>query len=145
LIRFVEDVARFKLGNRKTIKDWIKAFIISHNKIVGDICFVFVDDESLLKTNIQYLNHDFYTDVITFDYSASDHVSGDILISVDMVKFNAEKFKVSFQVELYRVMAHGVLHLMGYQDKKKKDKEEMRSKEHEFLDTLELISLRDQS
>lgn len=140
MIRFVEDVAGFKLGNKKIIKDWINAFIISHNFVVGDICFVFVDDESLLKTNIQYLNHDFYTDVITFDYSTLNIVSGDILISIDMVKFNSQKFDVVFLIELYRVMAHGVLHLMGYQDKKKKDIEQMRRMEHTFLEKLKLIS-----
>ena len=95
----------------------------------SDICFIFCDDNYLLIINKQYLHHDTLTDVITFDYSEEQKVSGDIFISVDRVAVNALKYGVSFQEELLRVMAHGILHLCGYKDKTEKEKLYMRKKE----------------
>jgi probable rRNA maturation factor len=134
LIRFQVDADHFKIRQRLHLKNWLKKCIISHDFVVGDICFVFVTDDALLEINKQYLNHDYYTDVITFDYSENKVISGDILISVDMILFNATKFSVNAEQELFRVMAHGVLHLMGFKDKSKKDAAVMRKMEQHFLE-----------
>lgn len=99
----------------------------------GTISYIFTDDESLLKINKQYLNHNTYTDIITFDYSEVKTVSGDIFISIDRVQENAAKFGVSFEDELLRVIIHGVLHLCGYKDKTKTDADRMRLKENASL------------
>jgi len=95
--------------------------------------FIFCSDSYLLKINQEFLKHDFYTDVITFDYSSGDIISGDIFISIDRIKYNAKQFKVSFDYELLRIVIHGVLHLLGYNDKQNQDKILMTSKEDEYL------------
>tara|TARA_B100000925_G_C22010658_1_gene476234 strand:+ start:5291 stop:5695 length:405 start_codon:yes stop_codon:yes gene_type:complete len=117
-------------------KNWIKTIIFSEKKILGDIMFVFCDDQFLLKKNIKYLNHDTLTDVISFDYSNEKKVSGDILISIDRVKENAKLYNQTFSTELNRVMAHGLLHLLGYNDKSKKEAKIMQSKENYYLSKL---------
>lgn len=117
-------------------KNWIKTIIFSEKKILGDIMFVFCDDQFLLKKNIKYLNHDTLTDVISFDYSNENKVSGDILISIERVKENAKLYNQTFYTELNRVMAHGLLHLLGYNDKSKEEAKIMQSKENYYLSKL---------
>lgn len=113
--------------------DWVKHVVASENKKLGDIIFVFCSDDYLLEKNIKFLKHNSLTDVITFDYSKREKISGDILISLDRVRENSKIFKVSFLNELYRVMVHGLLHLLGYNDKNKKDSVLMKYKEDFYL------------
>lgn len=120
--------------SKNTLKQNLKTLAISEGKSLKDISVVFTDDDYLLEVNKQYLNHDYYTDVITFDYSAFPDVSGDIMISLDRVKDNAETLCVSFQEELNRVIYHGLLHLCGYKDKSAADEKLMRKKENYYLE-----------
>jgi probable rRNA maturation factor len=124
---------KFKLSDSIKVKTWIKNIISSEKKKTGQINFVFTSDEEILKTNIQYLDHSTYTDIITFDYCEGSTISGDIIISVERVKENAEKFKTEFSDELKRVIIHGVLHLCGYADKTKSASALMRKKENSAL------------
>ena len=119
--------------SKNTLKQNLKTLAVSEGKSLKDISVVFTDDDYLLEVNKQYLNHDYYTDVITFDYSAFPDVSGDIMISLDRVKDNAETLCVSFQEELNRVIYHGLLHLCGYKDKSAADEKLMRKKENYYL------------
>jgi len=114
-------------------KQWLKAIIRNEGKEPGDIHYLFCDDEYLLKHNLQFLNHETLTDIITFDEDLEDLVAGEIMISVDRIGENAQKFQVTFEDELHRVMAHGVLHLCGYKDKNDEDAKTMRAKEQEAL------------
>lgn len=123
----------FKFANRQALKTWLRQVAETENKKVGDIAYIFCDDEYLLSLNKTYLKHDYYTDVITFEYSNGNVISGDIFISVDTVQANAEMYKVTFQSELYRVMVHGVLHLCGYCDATDAEREVMREKENTYL------------
>ena len=104
--------------------------------MLGNLNYSFTSDESLLKINMEYLKHNTYTDIITFNYNEGKKISGDIFISIDRVKENAEKFEAPFEEELHRVMIHGVLHLCGYKDKSKTDSELMRKKENAALRLL---------
>ena len=119
----------FKLTSKNRYKAWITKLLLSKGKKVGNIHYLFCDDEYLLDLNQKFLHHDTYTDIITFDYTEDEFLSGDIFISIERVKENAAKFKVSFQEELLRVLAHGVLHLLGYNDKTESEKKEMREEE----------------
>ena len=130
-----EDVSSPKIQKRK-INGWIKETIISEEKTPGDISFIFCSDEYLLKVNKQYLDHDYFTDIITFDYVENNIISGDIFISCDRVKENAVEFKTGFENELSRIIIHGVLHLLGFKDKNKKDKLLMTQKEDFYLKVL---------
>jgi probable rRNA maturation factor len=132
-ISFTSQNIPFSLKNKLALKDWIKQIALKEKKQVGYINYVFLSDETLLKMNVDYLDHDTYTDIITFDYTEGKKISGDIFISVDRIAENAVKFKVSFTDELHRVIIHGVLHLCGYKDKKKADAELMRNKENASL------------
>ena len=120
--------------SKTTLKQNLKTLAKSEGKALKDISVVFTDDDYLLEVNKQYLNHDYYTDVITFDYSAFPEVSGDIMISLDRVKENADTLSVSFQEELNRVFYHGLLHLCGYKDKSADDEKLMRKKENYYLE-----------
>ena len=119
--------------SKKSLKEYLKTLASTEDKQLKDLSVVFTDDDYLLEVNKQYLNHDYYTDVITFDYSADNHVSGDIMISLPRVKENAESLMVSYEEELYRVVFHGLLHLCGYKDKSASDEQLMRSKENKYL------------
>lgn len=130
-----EDVSVPKIQKRK-ISGWIKETIISEGKLPGDISFIFCSDIFLLEVNKQYLNHDYFTDIITFDYVEDGVISGDIFISCDRVKENANEFGVAFLDELSRIIIHGILHLCGYKDKSKKDKLLMTEKENFYLNLL---------
>ncbi|MEY4791208.1 MAG: hypothetical protein RIT34_15 [Bacteroidota bacterium] len=120
--------------SKTTLKQNLKTLAKSEGKALKDISVVFTDDDYLLEVNKQYLNHDYYTDVITFDYSVFPEVSGDIMISLDRVKENADTLSVSFQEELNRVVYHGLLHLCGYKDKSAADEKLMRKKENYYLE-----------
>ena len=123
----------FLLEEENEYKDWLIKIIHSEAKETGDLNFIFTGDNYLLEVNQNYLNHDTYTDIITFDYSEHATLSGDIFISVERVKDNAETFKVEFAEELLRVMSHGILHLAGYGDKEENETALMRKKEQEKI------------
>lgn len=132
-ITFQSQEIKFKLPETLKVKSWIKTIIQIEKKKMGQLNFVFTNDETLLNTNIQFLNHSTYTDIITFDYCENNVVHGDIIISVERVRDNADKFGAEFNDELKRVIIHGVLHLCGYKDKTTKDAELMRKKENSAL------------
>lgn len=136
MIRFFAENISFNLKNRRKIKYWITGAITGENKIVGEINFVFCSDDYLLDMNKKYLSHDYFTDVITFDFCAGDKISGDIFISIDSVRSNLAKYKQSFANELHRVMIHGILHLCSYGDSTKSEIALMRSKENTYLEKL---------
>ena len=122
-----------KLSNTEDLNLWINSVIKEEEKIIGELVYVLCNDEYLLKKNIQFLNHNTLTDVITFDYSDDKIISGDILISTERVVENAKIFNVNYLTELHRVMVHGLLHLLGYKDKIEKDANIMREKENYYL------------
>jgi probable rRNA maturation factor len=123
----------FNLDNEEAIALWLSNVITSENKKEGEINYIFCDDEYLHKINLEYLNHDTLTDIISFDYTMGNELHGDIFVSVERVKDNAVDFNVSFEDELKRVLVHGVLHYCGYKDKGEADELLMRSKEDEKL------------
>ncbi len=123
----------FPAIKRRATTNWIKQVVAVHSRKVGDIAYIFCSDEKILEVNKQYLDHDYYTDIITFDYSEGNRISGDLFISLDTVKSNAEKFGTDYDEELHRVIIHGVLHLCGLKDKTPKEEKEMRAKEEEAL------------
>ncbi|WP_228236629.1 rRNA maturation RNase YbeY [Allomuricauda sp. M10] len=121
------------LGNISDYSDWINRILDSEDFVLGQIDYIFCTDDYLLELNQEYLNHDTFTDIITFDYTDGISISGDIFISTERVEENASSFKVEFEEELLRVMSHGVLHLMGYSDKSDEDQKIMRKKEEEKM------------
>lgn len=121
-----------KIKKRDT-SAWIKAVAASYGRKVGEIGYLFVDDDKILEVNREYLGHDYYTDVITFDYDEDDTVSGDIVISLDTVRSNAELFGKTYEDELYRVIIHGILHLCGINDKGPGEREIMEAAENKAL------------
>ena len=123
----------FELGNEEVFSKWISQVILSENKKEGDINYIFCDDEYLHKLNVEYLDHDTLTDVISFDYSVGNELHGDIFISVERVADNASDFDVPFEDEIKRVIIHGVLHYCGYKDKSSEEEALMRSKEEEKI------------
>lgn len=127
-----EDIS-FSLPNPSACKAWAKKCIGLENKQLGEVNVVFCSDQYLLKLNQQYLNHDTYTDIITFDYVEGEIISGDLFISIERVKENAQKASLTFANELNRVIIHGLLHLMGYNDKTKQETQEIRAKEDFYL------------
>ena len=123
----------FELDNVEQYEDWISRIIESEGFDVGEINYIFCDDEYLHKINVEYLDHDTLTDIISFDYTVGNLIQGDIFVSVERVQDNANDFNVSFEEELKRVLSHGVLHYCGYKDKSPKDEALMRSKEEEKM------------
>ena len=121
-----------KIKKRDT-SAWIKAVAASYGRKVGEIGYLFVDDEKILEVNREYLGHDYYTDVITFDYDEDDTVSGDVVISLDTVRSNAQLFEKTYEDELYRVIIHGILHLCGINDKGPGEREIMEAAENKAL------------
>ena len=122
-----------KLSNRDKISVWLNNVIKEEGKQKGELVYVFCKDNYLLEKNIQFLNHNTLTDVITFDYCKGKLVNGDILISTERVHENSKFYKVNYLTELHRVMVHGLLHLLGYKDKNEKDTKTMREKENYYL------------
>jgi probable rRNA maturation factor len=123
----------FELSDETAISDWLSSVILSESKKEGDINYIFCDDEYLHKINVEYLNHDTLTDIISFDYSVGNELHGDIFVSVERVADNAKDFEVSFDEELKRVLVHGILHYAGYKDKSEEDEVKMRQKEEEKI------------
>jgi probable rRNA maturation factor len=132
-ISFHNEGITFQLKEKNRHKKWIGDWIHSHQKIPGKITYIFTSNELLRLMNREYLNHNYFTDVITFDYTEGETLSGDIFISVDQVILNAGTFDTETNEELRRVMIHGVLHLMGYADRTDPEKQEMRNLENEAL------------
>jgi rRNA maturation RNase YbeY len=123
----------FTLDHEEILSDWISKTITEENCKEGEINYIFCSDEYLHKLNLDFLNHDTLTDIISFDYSVGKELHGDIYISVDRVRENSDEFNVTFEDELARVMIHGVLHYCGYKDKSEADEKLMRSKEDYYL------------
>jgi len=128
----VEGVMKPKLRYRM-ISKWLKQVVVKFGYTTGDLTFIFCDDEYLKEINLKYLKHDFYTDIVTFDYGENYIVSGDMFISIDRVKDNAEFFKCNFNDEFLRVIVHGLLHLLKYTDSNNEEKENMRRIENECI------------
>ena len=121
-----------KIKKRETTA-WIRAVAASYGKKVGEVGYMFVDDEKILEVNREYLGHDYYTDIITFDYDEGDVLNGDLVISLDTVRTNAEQFGKSYEEELHRVIIHGILHLCGLNDKGPGEREIMEEAENRAL------------
>lgn len=127
---------RFNMPGKRAVSAWIKAAVAEEGRETGDISIVFCSGDYLLDINRKYLSHDYHTDIITFDYGNGNIVSGDLFISVDTVLANAEKYGVTFDNELLRVVIHGIMHLCGYGDKTAAETEIMRAKEDFYLSGL---------
>jgi probable rRNA maturation factor len=123
----------FTLDNEEAIAIWLSAVIVSENKNEGEINYIFCDDEYLHKINVEYLDHDTLTDVISFDYTMGNEISGDVFVSIERVLDNSKDYNTKFEDELKRVLVHGVLHYCGYKDKSDEEEALMRSKEEEKL------------
>lgn len=121
---------------RRIVSSWIKSVANLHQKKVADVAYVFCNDDRILEVNKEYLRHDYYTDIITFDYTEGDVISGDIFISVDTVKSNSEQFGTSYMEELHRIIIHGILHLCGINDKGPGEREAMTRHENVALEML---------
>uniref|UniRef100_UPI0040493182 rRNA maturation RNase YbeY n=1 Tax=Flavobacterium sp. TaxID=239 RepID=UPI0040493182 len=123
----------FILENEEVYTDWIVSVIDEYDVVVGELNYIFCSDEYLHKMNVDFLEHDTFTDIITFDYSEADVISGDLFISIDRVKENAASFNCSFQDEILRVMSHGVFHLLGFKDKTESEISEIRALENQAI------------
>ena len=122
--------------NKGKVSDWIKDVSKVHNKTIGEISYLFCNDEKILEFNQNYLNHDFYTDIITFDYSEGNIISGDIIISLQTVESNSQLYKTDYIEELHRVIIHGILHLCGLKDSTEEEEKAMRDAENSALENL---------
>lgn len=127
-----EDMRMPAIRKRET-SEWIKAVAATYNKKVGEVAYIFCSDEKILEVNRQYLEHDYYTDIITFDYTEGNRISGDLFISLNTVRTNAEQFGQPYERELYRVIIHGILHLCGINDKGPGERELMEAAENRAL------------
>jgi rRNA maturation RNase YbeY len=125
-------------GLKKICKEVVKQIVLDHNKSLDELNIILVDDETLLDMNITYLQHDFYTDIITHDFCEGNKVNGELYISYDRVKENAKTYGVIFHVELFRIIIHGTLHLCGYKDKTKIEKNKMTEMENYYLNTFNI-------
>ncbi len=134
MIQFINENIPFPEIPRQQVKNWIRETAKKYGKKPGEIAFIFCKDEKILEINLQYLKHDYYTDIITFDYSEHNTISGDIFISIQTVNSNAKKYGVQYETELLRVIIHGILHLCGQDDKSPATKLEMTAKENEALE-----------
>ena len=121
---------------KRETTEWIKAVAVSYGKRLGEIAYIFCSDEKILEVNRQYLQHDYYTDIITFDYTSGDKISGDLFISLDTVKTNSEAFNTPYNEELHRTIIHGILHLCGINDKGPGEREIMEANENKALAIL---------
>lgn len=140
MIRFFSEDVCFDFKQKLLTKRWLKLVAEAEQRNIGDINIIFCSDPYILDINIQYLQHDYYTDIITFDYCEGDVLSGDLFISIDSVRDNSSEFLSSFNDELNRVIVHGLLHLIGYDDHKDEDITVMRSKEDFYLCLRDTIS-----
>ncbi len=136
MIQYITEGVEMPAIDKKEISAWIKAVALKYGKKAGDIAYIFCNDAKILEVNRQYLEHDYYTDIITFDYSEAKTISGDIFISLDTVKSNSEQFDTAYDTELRRVIIHGILHLCGQDDKTPALRAEMTEKENDALRLL---------
>ena len=136
ILFYVKDI-KYVLSGKRKIKEWIKTVIDLHHKETGEISIILTEDNTLLDLNNHFLKRNYYTDIITFDYSKDKIITGDLFISIERIKENANKYKVTAEQELKRVIIHGILHLLGYRDNNKKEKKEMRMLEEKYLKILE--------
>lgn len=125
--------------DQELIGQWVEAVAASYGRTTGDVAYVFVDDEEILRVNRQFLQHDYYTDIITFDSGSPTHVAGDLVISLDTVHSNAEALGVDYNRELHRVIIHGILHLCGLNDKGPGEREIMEAAEDKALDLIDKL------
>jgi probable rRNA maturation factor len=140
MILFFEEDISYKLKEKNRIKKWVTEVCKKYNKKVGEINYIFCSDEYLLNINKEYLQHDFYTDIITFDQSENDtQIDGELYISIDRIKDNAATLETTFEIELRRVLIHGILHLIGFGDKSEKEETEMRRLENEHLAQFDAV------
>lgn len=136
MILYNVDGVKMPVFPKRKVTSWIKTVAQKYEKRVGDISYIFCSDEKIIETNQTYLAHDYYTDIITFDYSENGVISGDLFISLETVATNAQKFGTHYESELYRVMIHGVLHLCGIEDKSVEARAIMEKSENEALSVL---------
>jgi rRNA maturation RNase YbeY len=139
ILFFNEDI-KFDLKNKRTLKKWITISIEKEDKTLGQINYIFTSDKYLLAINQKYLSHNYFTDIVTFNYCTEKIISGDIYISLPTVKNNSGLFNVTYNDELFRVMIHGILHLVGYNDSTNAEKAIMREKEDYYLAILKNLS-----
>jgi rRNA maturation RNase YbeY len=132
-IRFFFDGTDFRLSHQRKISQWLQKVAARENRKTGALCYVFVSDRRILELNRQFLHHDDYTDIITFDNSTEKEISGEMYISIDTVRKNAKRYRTGFDNELLRVMVHGILHLCGYNDKTTRERQVMRAMEDDSL------------
>lgn len=137
-VLYYSDGVKVPSFKKREMTAWIKSVAAVYNKKVGTIAYIFCNDEKILEVNKQYLQHDYYTDIITFDYNEGDTLLGDIYISLDTVKSNSEQFGTNYDEEIRRVIIHGVLHLCGINDKTSKEQEYMTECENKALAMLEM-------
>lgn len=133
VISYQTDGVKMPAIKKRKTTAWIKSVATLHEKKVGEIAYIFCSDKKILEVNKQYLRHDYYTDIITFDYCEENTISGDIFISLDTVKSNSEQFKTTYEEELRRTIIHGILHLCGINDKGEGEREIMEAAENEAL------------
>lgn len=136
MISYQTDGVSMPTIKRREVSAWIKKVAAAHEKKCGDIAYIFCNDEKILEVNREYLEHDYYTDIITFDYTEGDIIGGDLFISLDTVKSNSEMLGVAYEQELYRVIIHGILHLCGINDKGEGEREIMENEENRALSML---------
>ena len=139
MVSYYTEDTKFAFKEKRLTSRWLKLVAESEIRRLGDISIIFCSDNYILDVNMKYLQHDYFTDIITFDYGEGDRLSGDLFISVDSVRENAVFYKTEFEDELNRVIVHGVLHLIGYDDHSKEDIAEMRAKENYYLSLRELV------
>lgn len=128
-----QNFPKLDIGTEELVSQWLIRIAANHKFIVRELVYTFVDNKRILEINKKFLSHDYFTDIITFDYCKGQKVSGEIFISLDQVETHAKEFKVEFKVELLRVLAHGMLHLIGFDDKSESDKKLMRKEEDKCL------------
>lgn len=133
MIQFINENTEISVLHKRRLTQWIKSTAEEYGRKTGDITYIFCSEEKILEINRQYLNHDYFTDIITFDYSEKNVISGDIFISPDTLKTNAIEFNVTFEEELLRIIIHGILHLCGQDDKTPESKLQMTAKEDKAL------------
>ena len=139
MIQYIAENVKMPALQKQRINRWIKEIADGYGKKTGDIAYVFCDDQKILEVNNQYLEHDYYTDIITFDYTTGNTISGDIFISLDTVKSNADEYGADFETELHRILIHGILHLCGNDDKSPELRADMTNKENKALGQLKMM------
>lgn len=137
-ITFQSEGVRHPQINENKLSQWIESVANKHDREIGEISYLFCDDEKILGVNQEYLNHDFFTDIITFDYSEENTISGDIIISLQTVESNSQMYKTEYTEELHRVIIHGILHLCGLNDLTDDEEKTMREAEDEALEMLSI-------